>query len=568
MEDIYNSESNSIWIVIRRMRAPLLIIIITFAISILGFMLIVGKDNNGNPYHMSFFDAFYFVSYMASTIGFGELPYDFTYPQRIWTSITIFLDVIGWFYAIGTIVALIQDKRLAREISISRFKKKVNSLTEDFIIILGYNYITKDIIHRLNRENIRVVVIDKSEEKINELELENFIPEVPAILADASNPEVLKISGILKKNCKAIVALFGDDSKNAKIALLARLLNKKVDVIVKSTTLEHTHNLKNIGIRHIENPFEVISKRIYNAFTKPHIWILEMWTYGHILKIRKREKLPKGKYIICGYGRMGKTLEDSFQKAGIETVFIDLVAKEYREIKQSTIYGDAEDTETLLKAGIKEAAAIVAATQDDLINLTILSTAKRLNPDIYTIARENTLEDISIFNAAKIDRIYILEKILADVTFNFIAKPLVHKFIQLIRTQDDEWGKETLEKIENIIENYNPILSEIDLNEDSAYALYNELKNKKDIRLYHIKRSREDFRKNLRLIFLLLKRENRVYLIPEENMKLEPNDKLLIASDKESLIDFEYIINNYYELNYVVTGEEKSFGIFAKETAN
>lgn len=569
MENIYNAESNSAWIIVRRMRLPFLIIILTFSISILGLMLIPGRDANGHIYHMSFFDAFYFVSYMASTIGFGEIPYEFTYPQRIWVSMTIFLGVIGWFYAIGTIVALIQDKRLARELTLTKFKKVVNSLVEDFIIVLGYNNITKDIIYRLNKENIRVVVIDKDEEKINELELENFNPIVPAITGDASNPDILKISGIHKKNCKAVIALFEDDAKNAKVALLVKLLNKRVKTIVKSTTKEQTQNLQNIGIRHIENPFEIISKRIHLAFTKPHIWTLLMWVgYGHILKIRKREVLPKGKYIVCGYGRMGQSLENELEneleKVGIETAFIDVVAKEYKDSKQTQIYGDAEDINTLIKAGIQEANAIVAATQDDLINLTILSTAKKLNPNIYTIARENSLEDISIFKAAKIDRVYILEKILADVTFNFLAKPLIDNFIKLIRLQDDEWGKKTIEKIKNKIENSNPILTEIEINQKNAFALYNALKEQKeDVRLYHLKRSREDWTKEIKILFLLLKRKNRIYLMPDEDIKIEPNDELLIASDSESIIDFEYIINNYYELYYVLTGEEKSVGVFS-----
>jgi Trk K+ transport system NAD-binding subunit len=349
--------------------------------------------------------------------------------------------------------------------------------------------------------------------------------------------------------------------KNAKVALMSKLLNKKVDVIIKSTTKEHTEHLQNIGIRHIENPFKIISKRMYLALTKPHIWILEMWVFGHILKIKKREILPYGKYIICGYGRMGHALEHWLKKAGIKTIFIDIVSTKYQEEKQSSIYGDAEDIETLLSAGIKDANAIIAATKDDLINLTILSTARKLNPKIYTIARENTLDDISIFKAAKIDRIYILEEILADITFNFIAKPLANKFIKLIRFQDDDWGKSVIEKIKNTI-GENPLLNEIKLDNENAYALYNELKKGTEIRLYHLKKSRENHLKNINIVFLLLKRRNKIYILPPEDLKIEPNDKLLFASDSESLTDFEYIINNYYELYYVLTGKEKSFGIY------
>ena len=196
------NSNNTAWIIIRRMRIPFLVIIITFAISILGMTLIPGMDDQGHPYKMSFFDAFYFVSYMASTIGFGEAPYTFTYPQRMWVSACIYLTVIGWFYGIGSIVALVQDKQLARELDIARFRSKIKALKEPFTIILGYNNITHKIIEWLNEEGIRVVVVDKDENKISSLELENFIPEVPALSADVTNPNTLKMAGIYEKNCQ------------------------------------------------------------------------------------------------------------------------------------------------------------------------------------------------------------------------------------------------------------------------------------------------------------------------------------------------------------------------------
>ncbi|HHJ81110.1 MAG TPA: potassium transporter TrkA, partial [Candidatus Tenderia electrophaga] len=80
-------------LVLRRMRAPLIVLISAYAISILGLVLIPGVDDQGNPWNMSFFHAFYFVSYMATTIGFGEIPFEFTNGQRLWTTIAMYLTV-------------------------------------------------------------------------------------------------------------------------------------------------------------------------------------------------------------------------------------------------------------------------------------------------------------------------------------------------------------------------------------------------------------------------------------------------------------------------------------------
>ncbi|BAF70823.1 potassium channel family protein [Nitratiruptor sp. SB155-2] len=558
-------ESNSAWIIIHRMRIPLLVIILTFAISIIGLTLIPGVDDQGHPYHMSFFDAFYFVSYMATTIGFGEAPYTFTYPQRLWVSFCIYLTVVGWFYGIGNIIALIQDKKLARELAIARFRSKVAKLSEPFIIVLGYNNVTKEIIQRLSQEGIRIVVVDKDESKIEAIELENFIPEVPAISADTTKPQTLKLAGIHQKNCKAVVVLFEDDIKNAKIALMCRLLNKKIDIIVKSTTKENTEHLRNIGIRHIENPFKIISDRLYFEITAPYIWLLEMWIFGHILRIRKREFLPKGKYIICGAGRMGKALAEGLQRAGIEYVFIDIKSSEYKKMKQSAIYGDAEDIKILLDAGIQSASCIIAATKDDMINLTILSTAKKLNPGIYTIARENSLEDISIFKSARIDKIYILERILAKYTYNFIAKPLANRFIRLIHRKDNLWAMNVVGKLSATI-GKNPILFEIQITEESAYALCKVLQQGQKITLDVLRRSRRDYREKNKILFLLYYYEEEEHketiLVPSDEVEVKIGCSLLVACDEEAKSDFEYILNNYYELHYVMTGKEQSVGIF------
>jgi len=547
--------NNTIWIIIRRMRIPFLVIIVTFSISILGLTLIPGLDDQGHPYKMSFFDAFYFVSYMASTIGFGEAPYTFTYPQRMWVSACIYLTVIGWFYGIGAIVALVQDKRLAREIDIARFRKKIQELREPFTIILGYNNITHLIIDWLNKEGIRVVVVDRDPEKIEALDLENFIPEVPSLAADVTTPQTLKMAGIHQKSCQAVVSLFEDDIKNTKIALLCKLLNKRIKLVIKSTTKTQSEHLRNLGVRYIEDPFLFVSNRMYLALTSPSLWLLEMWIFGHILKVRHRESLPRGKYIICGYGRMGHALERALKKAGIPYSYIDIKSTDYKEEKQSAVFGDGEDYKTLLEAGVKEADAIIAATKDDLINLTILATAKKLNPKIYTIGRENTLDDLSIFRAARINRIYILEQILAEFTYLFIARPLAYRFVRLLHTKDEAWGAEVVERMHATL-GENPMHFEITIDEDHAYALTRELKKGRQIPLGVLRRSRANREENLPLLILLCKwDEKRLELMPGDDLPLEAGMRLLVAATEESKSDFEYIVNNYYELAYVL-GED------------
>ena len=99
-----------IYLLLRRLRMPLITLIVVYSVSIIGFVLIPGMDDQGNPWRMSFFEAFYVVSYTGSTIGFGEVPYDFSGGQRMWTMVSIYLTVFSWLYSVGIIISLLQDK--------------------------------------------------------------------------------------------------------------------------------------------------------------------------------------------------------------------------------------------------------------------------------------------------------------------------------------------------------------------------------------------------------------------------------------------------------------------------
>lgn len=68
---------SSLWLILQKMRTPFLVIIFTYTISIIGLLIIDGVDSEGKTYHLTIFDAFYFISYTATTIGFGETPFTF-----------------------------------------------------------------------------------------------------------------------------------------------------------------------------------------------------------------------------------------------------------------------------------------------------------------------------------------------------------------------------------------------------------------------------------------------------------------------------------------------------------
>ena len=123
--------------IMRRMRAPLLLLIVVYTISILGLILIPGVDNEGNPWNMSIFHAFYYVSFTATTIGFGEIPYALNDAQRLWVLCTIYMTVISWLYAIGNTLSLIRDPIFIKTRSESKFSRAAKRIREPFYLVCG-----------------------------------------------------------------------------------------------------------------------------------------------------------------------------------------------------------------------------------------------------------------------------------------------------------------------------------------------------------------------------------------------------------------------------------------------
>ena len=547
---------NAFWMVLQRLRMPLLVIIVTYSISILGMVLIPGFDGE-KPYHLSFFDAFYFVSYTASTIGFGETPYEFTYDQRLWVLVCIYLTVVGWFYAIGTLVSLLSDKILRYELMRGRFIKKVKTLKSNFVIVLGYNYVNSQVIQRLLNHNLNVVLIDISEDRINEFWLEDFANSIPVMVGDGLLSDTLRDAGIERENCQAVVSHFSKEDKNLRIAILTKFLNPNVQVITRATIRDTITSLIDTDIAKVENPFDIFAKRLEIALSAPHILILENWIYKNQDLMDEATFLPQGKYIICGYGRLGRLLKEKLDFYGIEYVIIDETTIPTQEMMENNTFisANADDKYVLLDAGIEDSSVLIAGTQNDIDNISIVLTAKKLNPDIYLIARENTMKEVSIFEAANINWLFIIERILINKTSLQLANPLKHIFLKLIIYKDEEWGTSLVNLLKSQL-GANPKLMNLTITEDRAYALYHEIEKGEKISINILLKSLVDWKSYHNAIPLLLKRGEKEILLPHDDI-MELGDQMLFACDEESREEIEYIASNIYDLHYIRTGEEK-----------
>ena len=208
-----------VFLILRRMRKPLIAVIASFSVAVIGLVLMPGMDSAGQTRHLSLFEAFYVVSYTATTIGYGEVPYPFTAAQRLWMSFAIYFTVIPWFYAIGKIISLVQDPGLRVAVTTSRFARAVERLHEPFYIVCGYAETGSLLVKALDHRDIRVVVVDVQQDRINELDLEDYQFDIPGLCADAKLPDTLLKAGVRHPLCRGVAALTDDDNANLAVAV-------------------------------------------------------------------------------------------------------------------------------------------------------------------------------------------------------------------------------------------------------------------------------------------------------------------------------------------------------------
>ena len=290
-------------------RLPLVVLISVYAVSIAGLVAIPGVDPEGRPWRFDLFHAFYFISYTGSTIGFGEVPYAFTPAQRLWVTVCIYLTVIGWLYAVGTILNLLQDPAFRRALAESRFAGEVRGLAEPFWIICGYGEAGSLLVRALCRRGVQTVVLDADAERLARLDLEDVGFDVPCLAADARASRILRLAGLVHPRCLGVVAIAADDAIDVKVAITAKLLNPRLRVIARAEHASTAANLASFETDRIIDAYETFGEHLAMALVEPSLHML----YEYLIRqpgqpLPPRLAPPRGQWIVCGHGRFGSRL--------------------------------------------------------------------------------------------------------------------------------------------------------------------------------------------------------------------------------------------------------------------
>ncbi len=546
--------NSAFFLVLRRMRAPIILLIVIYGIAVIGLTLVPGVDAEGKPAApLSFFHAFYFISYTATTIGFGEIPNAFSDAQRLWVTICIYLTVVGWSYSVVTLIALLQDKGFQNTLTTNRFARRVRRLKEPFYLISGCGETGNLICRSFDHIGQAFVVLEKDELRVQELDLQDFKTDTPALAADARQPDNLLLAGLTHPKCRGVLAVTNDEEANLAIAIAVRLLNPAIPVIARARTPSVKANMASFGTDHIISPYERFAEQLALAVTAPERFrLIELLTSLPETPIPEPHRPPAGHWILCGYGRFGHALAERLQQTGIRLTIIDPGAPD----ADCSIVGDGTEASTLRQAGIATASGIIAGSDNDVNNLSIAVTASELKPALFVVTRQNHAANSALFQAYGADFTMVPSRIVAQEAIAILTTPLLARFLATLDSQDESWSRALVERLQALCDGRTPTLWGCRLNASEAPAAWQALMHERTIRLGDLLRDGTERSRPLAAVVLLIERNEACHLLPDAEFKLLAGDQLLLASPLDARRNLELTLQNANELDYVLSGRE------------
>jgi len=152
-------------------------------------------------------------------------------------------------------------------------------------------------------------------------------------------------------------------------------------------------------------------------------------------------KKMKEHIIIVGYGRNGQQTTSDLLRLNKSIVVIEMnheIILAHQKEKIIFVEGDATEDETLEKAGIRQAQALIATLPTDADNLYVVLTARSLCPNLQIISRASYEASYKKLLTAGASHVVMPEKIGGTFMASLVAKPDLAEFFHHLSIEGNE----------------------------------------------------------------------------------------------------------------------------------
>ncbi|MBW1689249.1 MAG: hypothetical protein DRG87_00855 [Deltaproteobacteria bacterium] len=258
-------------IVIRkRITKVLFLILLVFAVGTSGFYYLLDG--------LTFIDALYFTIVTLATVGYGDFtphtnmpPGGNPYLIKFFAIFIILFGMSTLLYGIGVMTEYIVSGEMLGERRRKRMQKLISSLRNHYIIC-GAGETSAYMMQELKKTKRPFVVIDKSEERIQQIL--NQFDELLYIQGDATHDEILEQAGL--EHAVGVITSLPDEKDNLFVAM--SLSQKKKErgfafrIAAKVTNFEKmASKIKSAGADCVISPEYISGRRMISEMFRPSV---------------------------------------------------------------------------------------------------------------------------------------------------------------------------------------------------------------------------------------------------------------------------------------------------------
>ncbi len=140
----------------------------------------------------------------------------------------------------------------------------------------------------------------------------------------------------------------------------------------------------------------------------------------------------QGHVIVCGFGRVGRSIARRITAEGGDVVVIDTDSERLEGWPGLWVEGNATDDQTLQAAGIDRARSLVAALTSDADNLYVTLTGRSLSPRLFIAARARVESAEPKLTQAGADRVVNPQNIGGERMAALVMQPAVADFLDVV----------------------------------------------------------------------------------------------------------------------------------------
>lgn len=140
-------------------------------------------------------------------------------------------------------------------------------------------------------------------------------------------------------------------------------------------------------------------------------------TYDEVFSLYQMFRHAGDPVIVIGGGRVGTAIAKRFQERTVPYIVVEKVQRKNSD--PNTVLGDAADLDTLKKAWIEKAPAVLVTTHNDATNIYLTKYCRSLRPDLQIISRANQDRNVSTLHRAGADFVMSYPLLGVDAVFSF-----------------------------------------------------------------------------------------------------------------------------------------------------